>query len=63
MRYLVIVCLSLTLGGCSSPATYGGPRSYAASPVSDLGGCGISPVQLGREDKLCNRQYGTPYGN
>jgi hypothetical protein len=63
MRYSVIVCLSLTLGSCSSAGSYGGVRSYAVSSVSDLGGCGISPVPLGREDKICNRQNGNPYGN
>jgi hypothetical protein len=63
MRYLVIVCLSLTLGGCSSAGSYAGFRSYAVSSVSDLGECAVSPVPLGREDKLCNRQTGNPYGN
>jgi hypothetical protein len=61
MRYLVLACLSLTLGGCSSTGQYGGLRSYAASPVSDLGACAVSPIYLGHEDKLCNRQNGSLY--
>ena len=56
MWYLVLVCLSLAWGGCSSAGPYGGLRSYAASPVSDLGTCAVSPIQPGHEDKLCNRQ-------
>ena len=56
MRYLAIVCLALTLGGCSTAVQYGGVGTYAASSVSDLGGCSVSPIPLGHDDKLCNRQ-------
>jgi hypothetical protein len=61
MRYLVLACLSLALGGCSSAGSYGGFRSYAASSTSDLGACAVSPIQLGHEDKICSRQNGSLY--
>ena len=60
MRYLVLVCLSLALGGCSSAGPYGGLRSYAGLPTVDLGACAVSPIRPGHEDKLCTRQNGYP---
>jgi len=61
MRYLVLVCLLLALGGCSSAGPYGALGNYAASPVSDLGACSASPIQEGHYDKLCNRQNASIY--
>jgi hypothetical protein len=60
MRYLVLVCLSLALGGCSSAGPYGGLRSYAGLATVDLGACAVSPIRPGHEDKLCTRQNGYP---
>jgi len=61
MRYLVFVCLALTLGGCSSTSTapYVGVDSY--EPAVDLGWCARSPIVSGHEDKLCGRQNATIY--
>jgi hypothetical protein len=61
MRYLVLLCLLLASGGCSSVGSYGALGGYAASPVTDLGACSVSPIQEGHYDKFCNRQNGSIY--
>ena len=61
MRYLVLACLSLALGGCSSAGVYGGVGSYAASPFPDLGACSVFPIEQSHYDKFCNRQNGSLY--
>jgi len=61
MRYLVLVCLLVALGGCSSAGSYGALGSYATSPATDLGACSVSPIQAGHYDKFCNRQNASIY--
>jgi hypothetical protein len=61
MRYLVLVCILLVLGDCSSAGSYGVLGSYAASPVTDLGACSVSPIETGHYDKFCNRQNASIY--
>ena len=61
MKCLAILCLSLGLAGCFQSGPFGSIGGNG--PVADLGACAHSPTQRGHEDKLCNRQEGSPNGH
>ena len=61
VAWIAITLCAGALAACTTAGPYGSTSQYQSS--ADLGGCAKSPINPHRQDQICNRQNGNPYGN